>query len=281
MAREHGSYACYVAKCPDCPREDQRASKNAYGRRVHRLKAYGRWQPYLDAEPVRQHVNELRAAGMGGERIAELAGVPYKLVSALIWGVEGLPPSGLIRPWNAEKILAVQASLDLLAPCALIDATGSRRRLQALQANGWAQRALAKRIGMGRSQTHLIVGAKTTFVRAETARTIRDLYEQMWDQVPPEETPTEKRTASIARRVAREHGWAKPMQWDDDTIDDPEAEPESQDPSGKRHRRLPPAEDIDWLVQGGDSIEVIADRFGTKPDAVRQSLHRYRKRVAA
>ena len=40
-----------------------------------RQTAYGRWQPYVDAQPVRDHINTLRAQGMGWKRVAEVANV--------------------------------------------------------------------------------------------------------------------------------------------------------------------------------------------------------------
>ena len=37
---------------------------NAYNRNRVRQIAYGRWQPYVDAEPARQHVQALQANGI-------------------------------------------------------------------------------------------------------------------------------------------------------------------------------------------------------------------------
>jgi transcriptional regulator with XRE-family HTH domain len=282
MAREHGTYNCYVSKCPDCPREDQKAARSAYDKRLRKAKAYGRHRPFVDAGPVREHVNRLRDAGFGSQRIADLAGVPYKVLSALIWGVEGMKPSKQLRPWTAEKLLALQPAQEERLPWSLMDPTGSQRRLQALQAVGWTQAELSERLGMVRCQVGRIITGRCEYVRAETAWAIRGLYDTLWDAAPPETTPVERRRASIARRVARDHGWVPPLAWDDETIDDPAAEPEGvgrDKPS--RVRKLPPADDIHWLIQGGDSVEVIAARYDAKPDAVRQSLHRYRNQVSA
>ena len=62
-----------------------------------RQQAYGRWEStYIDAEPARQHVQTLRATGMGTRRIAELAETPRQTIANLVNGRpdRGTPPRG-------------------------------------------------------------------------------------------------------------------------------------------------------------------------------------------
>lgn len=46
-----------------------------YRAQVERMKAEGAWQPFVDAEPVRQHLGFLSRHGIGWRRACHLAGV--------------------------------------------------------------------------------------------------------------------------------------------------------------------------------------------------------------
>src|SRR6266536_5240977 len=58
---EHGTRAGYRGgcRCEPCRRADRE-----YARRRYRLKAYGQWQPFTDAAPVREHVRRLMSLGI-------------------------------------------------------------------------------------------------------------------------------------------------------------------------------------------------------------------------
>jgi hypothetical protein len=108
---------------------------------------YARWQPYVDAEPAREHVRALADAGIGWKRVAELAGVSTGSVSKLLYGGPAdRPPSRRIRPQTAAAILAVRPSAQAVAPGALVDSAGTHRRVQALVTGGWSQARLAGRL---------------------------------------------------------------------------------------------------------------------------------------
>lgn len=209
------NYARYVAGCR-C-RTCQRANV-AYENNRRRQVAYGRWQPFVDAEPVRQHIQRLRAAGMGQKRIAELACVSTNTIAKLLYGPT---PTRRVRPWTAEKLLAITLSVDLLRAAALVDATGARRRLQALVAIGWPMMELARRMDMAPSTFSQFMRSRT--VRAINSRRVWELYESMWNQPPPQDTPRQRGVSSLACALARAEGWLPPLAWDDDTIDDPAA----------------------------------------------------------
>jgi hypothetical protein len=148
----HGTYACYsLDQCRCRPCVD---AVTSYERTRTRQTAYGRWQPYVDASPARQHVEELRAAGMGLKLIARHSGVAHGALAKLIYGdaQRRLAPSKRIRPETERKILAVQATIDTLGATVHVDATGTRRRLQALVAVGWSQSQLARRLDMAVSR---------------------------------------------------------------------------------------------------------------------------------
>lgn len=218
--RPHGR-ARYVLD--GCPCEICKAANTAYEAARTRKIAYGQWQPYVDATPIRAHVQQLQAAGLGYKRIARLAGVTPSTLGKLLYGIpdRDQPPSAKVRPSTAEKLFAVVATPDVLGSKAVVDATGTRRRLQALVAIGWSMAELGRRLNMSASNFASFIAAE--HIIARNACRVRDLYEQMWDQAPPEDNPRQRNTASRARNHARNAGWPPPMAWDDDTIDLPES----------------------------------------------------------
>jgi hypothetical protein len=85
------------------------------------------------------------AAGVSRQQISSMSGVTDSVLSRLLYGEpsRGKPPTRGLRPGDAARILAVTAAPGLLTGAALADATGTRRRLQALTARGWPLRELA------------------------------------------------------------------------------------------------------------------------------------------
>jgi transcriptional regulator with XRE-family HTH domain len=222
---QHGTRQAYVCdRCRCRPCTDANTADKA---RVNRLKLYGQWDGRVDAAPVREHVLALAAAGMGHKRIARLAGVSGSAVSWLLYGKtreDGTrrPPSRKVNAATAEKLLAVQPDVEVMAPKAVVDATGARRRLRALVAHGWTARALAKRMGMTDSNFARVLHAETG-MHAETVLRVRALYDELWNVRPPERNGAERQAASRARNLAERNGWLPALAWDDDTIDDPAA----------------------------------------------------------
>jgi transcriptional regulator with XRE-family HTH domain len=223
--RPHGNakYRLEGCRCNTCCK-----ASSAYTNNRRRAIAYGRWQPYVDAEPVREHVRSLSEYGIGWIRLARLAGVPRGTMSKLLYGDSrrGLAPSKRLLPKNAQAILAVEPSIDLLGDAAYIDGTGTRRRLQALTAAGWPQRQLALRLGIEPTNfPKLIHGQDGRLVKAGTHRAVANLYDELW-RLNPLEHGVLPRWADTARRQAKARRWAPVGAWDDDRIDDPNAFPD-------------------------------------------------------
>ena len=246
--RQHGTRARYVGgpdehgrpgagcRCAGCS-----AANRVEAAKRERAILYGQWQPYVDAGKARAHVAALSAAGIGWKRAAELAGVPTGSISKLLFGAPGgRPPSRRIRPETERRILAVTAAEESLSPGALVDATGARRRLQALVAVGYSQAVLAGRLGQLRANfTGTMSRERLT---AGTVRAVRELYDELWDKRPDESTHRTRISASRARNYAQARGWPVPMAWDEPEIDDPGAGPAA----GWRRssRRTIPAEEL-------------------------------------
>lgn len=242
--REHGTRAKYVVekcRCGPC----KQANRQEDNHRA-RMEAYGRWQPYVDAEPVRQHVKALQAYGLGWKRIAVLAGVSNGAMSKLLYGLpaKGRGPSKGVRPETAAKILAVEATPANLGGSTSVDAIGTRRRLQALVAGGWPQAQLARRLVMEPGNFGLLLREERVY--AATARAVTALYEELW-RADPAAHGVHPQGISRARNQARANGWAPVGAWDDDHIDDPQAHPDWTGRCGTpegydahyRHRILP------------------------------------------
>jgi hypothetical protein len=113
-------------------------------------------------------------------------------------------------------------------------AAGSARRLQALIAIGHSQARLAsllRHYGALESESDIArfvmtPGGMRVTVSRGTHDAICRLYDDLWDQPPPEDSPAERAAAAAARALARQHDWPTPAALDDDLIDDPAYQPE-------------------------------------------------------
>lgn len=252
------STPCRCRRCPPCRAALARAERDRY-----RLKAYGQWNPFTDAAPVRAHVTVLQAYGVGAPAIARAAGVSEAVVHRLLWGRPGRAPTRKMRHDTAARLLAVRPSPALFPSKAPIDATGTRRRLRALIAIGHSRIALADRLCIIPTNLNRII--RTGRVHATTARAVAALYDELWDTPPDESTPEAARRASRARKEAAARGWPPPLAWDDDQIDDPAAAPPEgwQRRDGKLRNAAALTEDAAELIEDqGYDRNTAAARLG-------------------
>lgn len=201
-----------------------RDAKNRWARRRRRAIAYGQWEPFTDAEPARRHVLAIQATGMGLARIAAHTGVNRGSLDHLLYGSTPHPPAVHIRAENAEALLAFWPSLDDYEDHNVIDATGTRRRSQALAAAGWNAKAMYSRMGVASPRTIERLRNRDK-VTARLARAIRDFYSEVSAKTA-EDYGVEPWIADRTRAYAIKRRWADAAGWDDDTIDDPNAHPE-------------------------------------------------------
>lgn len=250
-------------------------AERAYANRRNRLKAYGRWQPqvFIDSNRARDHIRMLNQADISIDRVAALSGLARSTLSRILYH-----QPHTIRPETEQQILAIRPAPENRDPGRFIDATGTRRRLQALVAVGWSLRALAPRLGMTHPNVTKIANGERGLVWPDTARAITALYDQLWDQTPPQTTKAERISYSKARATAAQRGWVVPLAWDDDTIDDPAAVPEL---GTRTPRAVALAEDSKELERLGFTPEQVAERLGVKPQSIGQARRRARERVPA
>jgi predicted ArsR family transcriptional regulator len=278
----HGDRVRYVidkCRCRPC-----RDSANRYERARQRQQMYGH-DAYVDAGPARAHITALMAAGMGLKRIVAVSDISQGLLWKLIYGkrrADGTrTPSKRIRPTTEAVILAI--TLDL-ADGARVSGVGTRRRLQALVAVGWSQSKLARRLGMGgRNFGHLIHNLGLTGeVTVTHAKAVTALYDQLWDQLPPHTQHRDHIAYSRAINHAIGYDWPVPMAWDEDDIDDPDAQPDRGEQQQRRGTGRPvefSIEDIDFILDNDPlTIDQLADRLKVSQDTIKHHLARSGRR---
>ncbi|MFE2850630.1 hypothetical protein ACFXJO_05780 [Streptomyces lavendulae] len=253
---EHGTLSRrkhHGCKCWDCC-EALRAYSNA---RYAAITA-GTWQPYVDAEPVRLHILQLQEAGISLTRITQLTNLPLRTIRGF------LRPSldrSNIRPRKrstrrevADKILAIPADKQAAA---IVDAIGTKRRIQALAAIGWPQERVAAHAGLGAKYMSQLL--KRDHVHCRTAAAVTRLYDEV-SSSKAEQHGIGKTSANRARARARANGWVPPKYWAKfpDAIDCPHFTPEY----GMTKAELL-AEEADFLVtEAGLSRAQAALRLG-------------------
>jgi transcriptional regulator with XRE-family HTH domain len=206
-----------------------------YARWRTRQIAYGTWEPWADAAAVRGHVRRLRAARVSYQAIASAAGVSAMTVHRLEHG-QGHASGRQCAEQRSTKRIRVAVAQRLLAVSPAIveqqavrqDASGARRRLQALIAVGHPPASLAHHLGAKPRWVSRIVRGTTATVTPRMHAAICDLYDQIWDKRPPEHTAAQRQAAAAARALAAGSGWPTPMGLDDDLMDDPAYRPRTQ-----------------------------------------------------
>lgn len=262
---EHGTlsrYKYHKCRCSACTDRNR-----TYQRNARRQQAYGRWQPYTDAEPVRQHLRTLMAAGISFYRVADMIDTDYANLTGILYAKGGKQPRRKIRTETATLILAI--SPDTHVTPQRVDATGTRRRLQALVVMGWPQLRLSRLLGRnGGGTLHGLLTAE--YVYSTTAQAVTQLYGRL-HAADPETHGVSATSAMRARAYSRRNGWHGPLAWDDN-IDDPAAQPDTTevpDPELKRDELAALRREEIWLLAtAGESNDEIARRLGLATSTV-------------
>jgi len=250
----HRNLTCikqYRCRLPECVARIQ-----AYERRRYRQKGYGTWQPLVDAEPTRQHIAALRAAGHSVTAIQKKARVSSATLARILYdGVN--PRAERIRPDVAARILALPVHPAAVTPHTIIDGIGTRRRLQALIAMGWTCRALATRLGIHPRQVeHLVTSER---VLASTATRVAERY-RVLQTCQPGDHGVPSRSQNLARNIAARNNWPGPLAWDD--IDDPNCQPETGGQTTIHRRRkvtVDPADVVRLTARGRTNAQIAAE----------------------
>jgi lambda repressor-like predicted transcriptional regulator len=176
-----------------------------------RDRAAGR-RRYVDAEDTRARLAGLLESGVPLRAVARAAGLSGTGVAAIV---------------DKSRRSVQRATADRVAQVTLrevscgqagghVPRVGAVRRVQALLAMGWRHKDLA---AAGAQHTAGLLCGDGDLVTAQRWRQVRDVYEALSMAPGPS-----------ARTRARAHalGYAPPLAWDEETIDDPAARPQGQ-----------------------------------------------------
>lgn len=225
----------------------------------------------MDAGPVLAHAAALRAAGMSRSQIETASGVGHAAVGRLVTGRDRGKPVTRVAASTAARIIAVPIPSFPPERRGNVSAAGTRRRLQALMWVGWSLAAIGHRIGMDRRNVAALL--KQAQVSRATAAAVRDVYEDLWNMRPPQRTKEERYAASRARGEALRRGYAPPLAWDDETIDDPGAAPQGV-VGALRDRRAAIVEDCEVIAADGGTLQAAAARLEMTASNLTRSLYR-------
>lgn len=252
----HGSISrrkYHGCKCDDC-----RTGYNKYQRSRYRRQGYGTWQPLVDADPARQHLAVLNAAGLSYKVIAEHLGKPLSAVTGIVYElVPGRGRKQRIRPEFAAAILALEPGS--MTP-GMLPAAGSARRIRALNAIGWPTRVIAEHMGTVAPRIRAITGRQQLVTRA-TAQGIADCYRDLHHLNPLEHGVAPATVLKLTRMAARKQ-WQDPVWWEDmGHIDDPDFDPAGVEKELNRNELAAlRRSEVEHLLSFNCSIEEIADR---------------------
>lgn len=142
---------------------------------------------------------------------------------------------------------------------------GVARRLQALAAIGYSQTDLEQEANLDR-------GTLAFWNLDEVPRYRWPAVARMFSRLEMRPGNSEQ-----ARAHAAAHGWAPPLAWDEETIDDPDTQPQGVPARGYRRRNRVPADFVDMVLEArdlGQCDDEIAASMGIKLNAFCRRLHR-------
>lgn len=247
---DHGTYSRYCkhgCRCQPC-----RDAGATYRRRVGYDRVNG-IPRHTSATQTRVHLERLTARGWTQAQIGAAARVNQATICLVL---QGNQPT--VHTRTATAILDIRLDQAPPIPRGLTDATGTRRRLQALMVLGHTVPDIARRIGVGVSSLEQTAEGRWVNVRTGTAAKVARVYRQL-SVIPAPPT----RYAELARNQAMERGWYGPMAWAD--IDDPACVPDRDGPTAPRHVH---PDDVAELASQGMDDAAIGQRLGLSPRTV-------------
>jgi hypothetical protein len=175
-----------------------------------------------------EHCQKLTAGGMSAHQISQISGAGWATTINLVKGYRGRDDNPQpIKDITRKIYTAVMAVQPIPTSTersgCLVDATPTRRRIQALIADGYNRYFLADTIPMAWAQIRRISNGHTSLVMASTEERVKRAYGKLAGARP------EDMGANYplrARNEGRKKRWPPSHCWDWDTIDNPDAIPE-------------------------------------------------------
>lgn len=196
------SYGC---RCKPCTKAAVRADAE---RKLDRLAGRPRSVP---AGPVIAHVRALADRGLTSWQIGREGDIEPSTVRRLIDGQQKT-----VWSRTAEKILAVPLSVRV--SLGDVSSVGAVRRVRALYALGHFNHVIATEAGISRDAVYSLAAGKWPTLKVAADDGIRAAYDRL-------SMTTGKSWKT--RLWADKEGWAPPLAWDEDAIDDPDAMPQT------------------------------------------------------
>lgn len=259
----HGMASCrrYGCQRPECIEAEYQAGKRGRLNRQRGIRAT------VSATTARVHVGYLVRAGMPMRDIATHAGLSEATISTVASG-------------RVTDVYRVTASAILAVPVpgrgyarrfdGLVDATGARRRLRALSVLGYTLPVLAAQVGLTTETIGSIRQGRRGRLRMSANQEITAVYDRLW-KVDPLSIGVSAEGAARARTHATKSGWASPLAWDDDTIDDPSAVPQVEADEGLGEDFVDEAAVRRYLTDPGAQV-TDAERLAAIVEGVRRGM---------
>ena len=254
---QHGERRCYLRGCrrPECA-----AANYQYMSRYRLDREHGQ-RRRTDSTPASDRIQELLTAGWNQRQIADAANCSERAISEAAQRIHPTMPRAIV-----QQILGIDPRQPLPRSLQYTDATGSRRRLQALLVIGHPAAGIAPAVGLNAGPLVLIARGVRQQVRPSTHERITAVY-PTWTRAPG--------TCDRTRTWAQKYGWHGPLAWGGN-IDDPSAQPETDEATVIELKRDDLAafrtEEIDHLARFGVTQAEIAQRVGISEKYVREHL---------
>ncbi|PWK81671.1 hypothetical protein C8D88_11682 [Lentzea atacamensis] len=161
----------------------------------------------VSSADVLARLRELRTLGWSFEQIGDACGKCHSSIRDLL----AYEPRTVRKATHVAVMgVRVESGSSRLA----VDATGTIRRVRALNWTGWTTRQVSVKCGLAQMTLSQLTWKGS--VSAGTRTLVAKVYEELKDVEGP---------SSRIRALSRTRKWDPPAAWDEDTIDDPNAEP--------------------------------------------------------
>lgn len=170
---------------------------------------------YVDAAPTRGRLQALVDASVPVRTVARVAGLSATTISTILDGTQARVQRATAQRVQHLSVAGVYASVST----GHVPRVGATRRVQALLALGWTHHDMG---AAGITNSAQIVGAPGDLITVRRWRQVRDVYDAL--SMTPGRSPE-------TRGWAAKLGYAPPLAWDEDTIDDPHAAPDRAGPT--------------------------------------------------
>ena len=170
---------------------------------------------YVDAAPVRARLRSLLDAGVPLRTLGRVTGLSATTVSTIVDGTQEHVQRATAARVRHLSLTTLYASVS----GGHVPRVGAARRVQALLALGWPHHELG---AAGITNSAQIIGAPGELITVHRWRQVRDVYDAL--SMTPGPSPQ-------TRGWAAKLGYAPPLAWDEDTLDDPNATPNHAGPA--------------------------------------------------